>query len=83
MQNPQKTEEKPNPSTGNDQPHTQGADNIDTVKKPHGKEGQEVVGTEDQRLPAYEVGFSKEHVEKGLGQAGANVDQNAEEKGNQ
>lgn len=57
-----------------------GAENIATVKKDIDFDSQEIVGAENQRLPAYEVQATKEHVVQGLASCEAKLYQNWDEK---
>jgi len=47
----------------------EGADNINTVQQTHATDSQEVVGSENQRLPQYEIQHSKERLESGFRRA--------------
>jgi hypothetical protein len=52
---------------------SEGANNINTTTQTHAPENQEVVGSEGQRLPAYEVNLDKGTLKDGFKEAASNV----------
>jgi len=62
-------------SAENCETHNEGADNISTVKTNIGMDHQEVIGAENQRLPAYEIQSTKQELQEGLGAAASNIEE--------